>query len=53
MKYFVVVYGDKIYVIGGVSDIRGGFVFSLVECYIFEKNFWMSVFDMLVGRFDY
>lgn len=53
MKHSAVAHGDKIYVIGGVSDIRGGSVFSSVECYVPEKNLWMSAPDMPVGRFDH
>lgn len=53
MKYCVVVYVGKIYVVGGVCSNRFGYVLRLVECYSFEENCWISVCDMLIGRFDY
>lgn len=53
MKHSAVAHDGKIYVIGGVSNIRKGSVFRSVECYIPEENLWISAPDMPVGRFDH
>lgn len=53
MKHSAVAHDGKIYVIGGVSNIRKGSEFSSVECYIPEKDLWISAPDMPVGRFDH